>query len=925
MAKEIVATVPPLAIDYLPLEGELQAFFHSSAKQKIQLVNQQGQTILCRINARVTLLKGTGLAGFLAAMSHRHLAFVPLRDGVVLVCPAEDRRPPSKSTTAVTREHPNRTSSSNIANGGQSDLVKTDSRHPVNSSKTAPREHTDTKIDASNSRSTPPTSNKNRSPGSPSSETGTIIPIEPPTPKRKKAGTPPGARAAITAPAQLTLFPDTEPAHATSQRRKPDATAEYRFPSSRPGSPAKAVLPLARARTAPASAPAVASAPAPGTSPVAHPKGASRKKYELTPLPGATPVAHPQEVASPSLPAGIPGFLAINPVEETDAQKKQKEAPATAPTAGAKEPPTAEVPLVIHFAPEEDQPIIAAVAQGQVTPATDLFLHRQALLLSLSSGFDDLLSLAAVHDVQPLDYQLATVRHVLKNMRGRALLCDEVGMGKTIEAGLILMEYLLRGLVRRVLILTPPSLVEQWQQEMQVKFNLDFVSYDAPAFKAAANPWLEFPHIIASVDTAKRPPHREQVLASEFDLVIVDEAHHLKNKHTQAYQLVSQIKKKYILLLTATPVENNMEELFNLITLLLPGQLETAASFKRKYITRGDPLKPKNTESLKRLLREVMVRNRRSETGVIRSRRRADTVELTLSPEEMAFYNRLTSFVRGYYTPQAQQTTSGVNQFILRTLQREVGSSIDAVLPTLEKMAANPVHPEPLRRVLQTLAAQGRAVKVRAKTEVLVKLLHSINDKVIVFTSFQETQALLARWLRQEGFPVAELHGQMRRQEKEDQVRLFAGEARVLVSTENGSEGRNLQFCHFLVNYDLPWNPMRIEQRIGRIHRLGQEHDVQIYNLAAAGTVEAYILELLDAKINMFQLVVGELDMILGTLHEKKDFEDLVMEVWAGAADEGDVRAGMDSLGDQLLAAKSHYQAVKALDERLLGELLPDE
>ncbi len=165
----------------------------------------------------------------------------------------------------------------------------------------------------------------------------------------------------------------------------------------------------------------------------------------------------------------------------------------------------------------------------------------------------------------------------------------------------------------------------------------------------------------------------------------------------------------------------------------------------------------------------------------------------------------------------------------------------------------------------------------------------------------------------------------MRRHEKEEQVRLFASDARILVSTETGSEGRNLQFCSHLVNYDLPWNPMRIEQRIGRIHRLGQERDVRIYNLSAAGTVEAYILELLDAKINMFQLVVGELDMILGNLDQKKDFEELVMDIWAQATDETDLRRRLDHLGEQLIEAKKHYQAVKELDERLLGELLPDE
>ncbi|MHB1418837.1 MAG: DEAD/DEAH box helicase [Bacillota bacterium] len=582
-------------------------------------------------------------------------------------------------------------------------------------------------------------------------------------------------------------------------------------------------------------------------------------------------------------------------------------------------------PIRVNFFPEKDAEILAEISRAGSTPASDLYLRRQAIRLSLSPGFDTLLSLPVVRQIQPLDYQLRTVRHVLSNLRGRALLCDEVGMGKTIEAGLIALEYILRGLVRRVLILAPPSLVEQWREEMQSKFNLDFEVYDSPAFKAHPNPWQHFPRILASIDTAKRDNKREQVLGVTYDLVIVDEAHHLKNSRSQGYQLVSALKKKYILLLTATPVENDLEELFNLITLLLPGQLETAASFKRKYISRGDPLKPRNTTQLKQLVREVMVRNRRSETGAIAGRRSAQVVEIKLSDPEMALYRRLTTFVRGYYSGSGDKPKSGVSQFVLKILQREMGSSVEAVLATLAKMAADTDYPDTLRRIFTTLADQSRAVTERAKTEALLRLLPKIDGKVIIFTGFTETQRSLTTALRQAGLPVAELHSGLRRQEKEEQVSLFAGEVDILVSTETGSEGRNLQFCRHMVNYDLPWNPMRIEQRIGRIHRLGQEKDVQVYNFAAGGTIESYILELLDAKINMFQLVVGELDMILGNLKEKKDLEDLIMDIWAGSSDDASVQVGMEELGNRMVNAREHYLAVKALDDRLLDELTPEE
>ena len=605
--------------------------------------------------------------------------------------------------------------------------------------------------------------------------------------------------------------------------------------------------------------------------------------------------------------------------------------PVDLPCISVAQPERALTPQVEHslvkvvFHTAEDLLVLEEVKAGHYSPVSDFYLRQQALKLSVSPGFETLISLNAARHLQPLDYQLKTARHVLMNLRGRALLCDEVGMGKTVEAGLIAFEYILRGLVRRVLVLTPPSLVEQWQEEMRSKFNLDFVVYDSAEFKAHPDPWATFPRIIASIDTAKRENKQVQVLASPYDLVIVDEAHHLKKQRSQAYQLVSRLKKKYILLLTATPVENDLEELFNLITLLFPGQLETAASFKRKYITRGDPLKPKNTEILKQLIREVMVRNRRSETGAIAGTRSADMILIELTPEEKAFYQRLTVFVRGYYKAGEGKAQVGVHAFVLKILQREAGSSVEAVLPTLYKMADNQDYPESLRGVLAALARQAGNVPRRAKVEALLKLLPTIQGKVIIFTGFTETQRYLVRALRAVGLTVAELHSGLRRKEKEEQVHLFAGEADILVSTETGSEGRNLQFANNIINYDLPWNPMRIEQRIGRIHRIGQEKDVHIYNFSAVDTIEAHILEILDAKINMFQLVVGELDMILGDLTEKRDFEDLIMDIWARSDNDESLKSEMEELGDRLVVAREHYLAVKELDDRLLGELAPEE
>jgi len=576
----------------------------------------------------------------------------------------------------------------------------------------------------------------------------------------------------------------------------------------------------------------------------------------------------------------------------------------------------------IHFPGAGERQSLLQSLPGKVTGKIDhYYLHRQGLNFALSPGFDTLLSLNVVRNVEPYDYQIRTVFHVLQHMRGRALLCDEVGLGKTVEAGLIMMEYIMRGLAKKILILTPSSLIQQWQEEMRGKFNLDFITADGPEFKKAGNGWRQFDRVIASVDKAKRKGTAELVCGEEYDLVIVDEVHHLKNRKTQGWQLVNRLKKRYILLLTATPVENDLEELFNLITLLSPGQLDTAKNFRRRYISKDDRLKPTNVSDLKGFLKDVMIRNRRSETNSILTRRHAETVEVELTPPERELYEMVTGLVRSQFHRKGNK---GMNRLVLKILQREAGSSSRAVIPTLERLAENSDLPAGLREALRETAAGAGVIRDNAKARVLLELLSRLPGKVIVFTGFQHTRVYLTELLERAGFEVVTFHGGMRRAEKERAIRDFAGPARVLVSTESGGEGRNLQFCNIMVNYDLPWNPMRIEQRIGRIHRLGQKRDVYIYNLSARDTIEAGILELLDAKLNMFQLVVGELDMILGNLRKKQDFEDLLLDIWAGYRDEEERSRRLEELGEELVRAREHYQQVKELDERLLGELLPD-
>jgi len=170
------------------------------------------------------------------------------------------------------------------------------------------------------------------------------------------------------------------------------------------------------------------------------------------------------------------------------------------------------------------------------------------------------------------------------------------------------------------------------------------------------------------------------------------------------------------------------------------------------------------------------------------------------------------------------------------------------------------------------------------------------------------------------GLDFVTYNGEMDTASKNQAIADFEHRAQVLLSTEAAGEGRNLQFCRNMINFDIPWNPMRIEQRVGRIHRVGQTRDVRIYNLSARGTVEDYLLEILDQKLNMFELVIGEMDMILGQLSDERDFEDLLVDIWVSARTGEELNAGFNKLGETLLQARKAHQQSQEYDEALFGE-----
>ncbi|MSP12649.1 MAG: zinc-ribbon domain-containing protein [Chloroflexi bacterium] len=548
-------------------------------------------------------------------------------------------------------------------------------------------------------------------------------------------------------------------------------------------------------------------------------------------------------------------------------------------------------------------PALANQTGDTLSPAQSLqafWLRSQATQLSLASGFDRLLCLDAV-EVDYYEYQQQAALRALGEMRGRVILADEVGLGKTIEAGLILKELSLRRMVQRVLILVPSSLAEQWQGELREKFHEDFLVASNNAG------WHEQDRVIFSLERARREPHASYLQRVSWDLIIVDEAHKLKNRATQTWRFVHGLKRRYLLLLTATPLQNDLNELYNLVTLLKPGQLGTPTQFRRRFITPNDPRQPRDAVRLRGFLNEVMIRNRRGSVGIELPPRRVETFWINMSPAEMQLYQSIQQMAQ-------QPKMAGSLRLELINLQKESCSSLPALRQTLYHLSHRSQRPELEYQQFSDLYYQAAALPaVSGKVEALVNILGGLPEgsagKLLVFTQYRQTQKLLTDHLSGLGFGVVNFNGDMSSAERREALHKFRYDMQIMISTESGSEGHNLQYCHQMVNYDLPWNPLKIEQRIGRVHRLGQKFPVRVYNLAYLHTMEEYLLRLLQDKIRLFELVVGELDLILGSLRE--DFESALRHIWLESQSEVELQARLKQFGIQLDEARQQYEQIR--------------
>ncbi|MBI2077694.1 MAG: DEAD/DEAH box helicase [Euryarchaeota archaeon] len=535
-------------------------------------------------------------------------------------------------------------------------------------------------------------------------------------------------------------------------------------------------------------------------------------------------------------------------------------------------------------------------------------LKVQAELLDTVEPKSALVSVNQFKDrIQLYTHQTNAALRVLTKMGGRAILADEVGLGKTIEAGIAMKELITRGLVESVLILTPASLVGQWRGELGEKFGEAFLTHEDAEFKG----FDQHPRIIASIDTAKLEDYAAQITGRTWDLLVVDEAHYLKSRSTLRYDLVSKIEARYFLALTATPIQNNLRELYNLIHLVRPGLLGSAHVFDRRFLADAEGRRLQNVSELQERLREVIIRNRRKETGLEFPARHVKTYSQLGSEREYELHDSIADFIKKQYDTQGFLLT-------LLLLQREMTSSPHAVADTLRRIQRSGdvvAGPE-----LDELVKLAEGLRKSTKAELIAKIAKKLGTHFILYTQFRRTQELLLARLKKMGINAIPFHGEMTSGRRQAALAEFKKDGGALIATDSGSEGLNLQFCHVIVNYDLPWNPMRVEQRIGRVHRIGQKEDVVIINLALKDTVEDYVLKILYEKIRLFEVAIGEMDLILSEVESGESLEAQIFEVLAKAKNRSQQKRRLAKLREKLEVSVEKAETIKKFDAEVFNQ-----
>lgn len=569
-----------------------------------------------------------------------------------------------------------------------------------------------------------------------------------------------------------------------------------------------------------------------------------------------------------------------------------------------------------------------------------------------------------------------------------AILADEVGLGKTIEAGLLLSQRWTEG-ARRILVITPANLRKQWAQEMAEKFFLPTAILEAASYKRLAEdgfrPFEQNAIIICSFPFAAR--HEEEIMTTRWDLAVIDEAHRLRNVYKTSNKTGKALKTALAnvpkILLTATPLQNSLMELYGLVSIIDDYAFGDAKSFRAQYAQRGDA----NFHSLKERLSPLCHRTlRRQVTEYVSYTNRVPlTEEFTPTEAERQLYEDVSEYLRRdelSALPSSQRTLmtlvmrkllasstfaiAGMLHNLASKLERqlktdrfirqsifegEAEDDIDGFRETREEWGEEAIdddsdfEPELLSdeereaiaseiQELRAFADEATAITQNAKGEALLKALRAGFEKAqelgaarkaIIFTESRRTQDYLVRLLSANGFAdklvlfngsntddqskaiyaawveknrgTDKVSGSRSADIRAALVEHFRNTAEVMIATEAAAEGINLQFCSMVVNYDLPWNPQRIEQRIGRCHRYGQKHDVVVVNfLNRENAADQRVYELLNEKFQLFEGVFGASDEVLGAIGSGVDFEKRIAEIYQNCRTAEDIEESFKAL-----------------------------
>ncbi len=563
-------------------------------------------------------------------------------------------------------------------------------------------------------------------------------------------------------------------------------------------------------------------------------------------------------------------------------------------------------------------------------------------------------------DLNP--HQLEAAVFAMESLsRGGCMLADEVGLGKTIEAGIVLAQLASEG-KQRLLVLAPATLRMQWQQELKEKFDLDSMIVDGRTVRATGNAFDQ-PVAVVIASHPFAAIRQELVSQINWDLVVIDEAHRLRNAHKPGNKMGKALKlalgKSPRLLLTATPLQNAMTELFGLMSLIDEAILGPEEAFRAHFPI--DPehggLTDQGQKEIRARIAPVVQRTLRRQVReyVKYTNRRSVVEDFTPLPEEHALYEDVSEYLR---RNECAAIEPGKRTLLTMVYRKLLASSTYAIAPTLRKLSETleaklestklgkqasallfepeearhyteeaedweEQHQKPRGNVLANMqrevwelrqfADRAEAIKVNSKGEALKRAIdrvftvaraHQWPEKAVIFTESKRTLEYLFTLLSEHGWAgkICKLTGDAGTPEaRRDLVRQFKDEAQILLMTEAGAEGLNLQFCNLVVNYDLPWNPQRVEQRIGRCHRYGQQRDVLVLNfLNRSNAADARLYELLERKLNLFDGVFGASDEILGALENGVDFEKRVLEIYQSCRLPEEINAAFDALRKDL-------------------------